>query len=102
MQKLKAEIAIQTTLTGHFVLSSLYTSDAPLAITKLIDMGIEPHLITSAIKAILAQRLVRKVCLKFRNIADCELCHGIGYLGRQAIYELMQITPPLQKNSTGM
>ncbi|MDF2578244.1 MAG: gspE [Chlamydiales bacterium] len=92
-----AEIAIQAALTGHLVLSTLHTSDAPTAITRLIDMGIEPHLITSAIKTVLAQRLLRKSCLKCPQEGECNFCHGTEYSGRQAIYELMEISPLLQR-----
>ncbi len=110
-----AEIAIQASLTGHLVFSTLHTNDAAGAITRLIDMGIEPFLVSSSVVAIYAQRLVRLVChdcagkarptdeeLRRLGVPEltardavvfhakgCERCMGTGYLGRTAIYELM-------------
>lgn len=108
-----AEIAIQASLTGHLVLSTLHTNDAPSAITRLADMGIEPYLLSSSIVAVLAQRLVRKICphckvsyvpsseelsrlkLKKKDLPNlykgegCDFCLQTGYLGRHGIYELM-------------
>jgi general secretion pathway protein E len=107
-----AEIAIQASLTGHLVLSTLHTNDAPSAIARLIDMGIEPFLVASSLAGVLAQRLVRRICphcrieyapgeaeLKyfsppparlFRG-AGCAKCSGTGYLGRLGIFELLGI-----------
>src|SRR5438876_5656429 len=111
-----AEIAIQAALTGHLVFSTLHTNDAPSAITRLQDMGVEPYLVASVLEAVLAQRLVRRICGACRvpdtvSAADldalgvvapdntellrgkgCEECRGTGYRGRMAIYELFPIT----------
>jgi len=113
-----AEIAIQSALTGHLVLSTLHTNDAPSAIIRLVDMGIEPYLISSCIIGVLAQRLVRKICTGCKSAytptplelasmgcsvdvlykgAGCEQCSGTGYRGRQGIYELMSINPAIRK-----
>jgi general secretion pathway protein E len=111
-----AEIAIQASLTGHLVFSTLHTNDAPAAITRLQDMGVEPYLVASVLEAVLAQRLVRRICGACRvqdtpSAADldalgvtapagtrlfrgkgCEECRGTGYRGRMGIYELFPIT----------
>lgn len=118
-----AEIAIQAALTGHLVFSTLHTNDAPGAITRLIDMGVKPFLAASAIQAILAQRLIRKLCgkckapyeptdvelasvgldrSKIRGIRvfgpkGCEECGDKGYRGRMGIYELMEMSPALRE-----
>lgn len=118
-----AEIAIQASLTGHLVLSTLHTNDAPSAITRLVDMGVEPYLLSSTIVGVLAQRLVRKICkecveTQFARDEDltslglrrsdlpggrlhigkgCPACFGSGYKGRQALYELMLVNHALQK-----
>lgn len=110
-----AEIAVHASLTGHLVLSTLHTNDAPSAITRLIDMGIEPFLVASSLICVLAQRLIRVVCphckepyipsdqeLSYLNIEKhnpsrlyhgkgCEKCLGKGYLGRTGLYELLEI-----------
>jgi type II secretory ATPase GspE/PulE/Tfp pilus assembly ATPase PilB-like protein len=109
-----AEIAMRAALTGHLVLSTLHTNDAPSAVTRLIDMGMEPFLVASTIRAVLAQRLVRKVCynckilytptqeeiqkykipvkenekLQLAKGKGCDICGGTGYFGRTAIFEL--------------
>jgi general secretion pathway protein E len=111
-----AEIAIQAALTGHLVFSTLHTNDAPGAITRLQDMGVESFLLSSVLEGVLAQRLVRRICQACREPikpapADlqllgvdpdtsatlyrgrgCEECRGTGYRGRSAIYELFEIT----------
>src|SRR5881397_1416850 len=111
-----AEIAIQAALTGHLVFSTLHTNDAPGAITRLQDMGVEPYLVASVLSGVLAQRLVRRICQSCRvpdapNAADleslgvsapagtalfrgkgCDECRGTGYRGRSGIYELFPIT----------
>ena len=111
-----AETAIQASLTGHLVFSTLHTNDAPAAITRLQDMGVEPYLVASVLEAVLAQRLVRRICGACRvqdtpRAADldalgvtapagtrlfrgkgCEECRGTGYRGRMGIYELFPIT----------
>ncbi len=113
-----AEIAIQSSLTGHLVLSTLHTNDAPSALTRLVDMGIEPYLLTSSVLAVLAQRLVRRICesckesyeptvqeledlgLKKGKLcrgAGCEECFGSGYRGRVGIYELMPVTGEIKR-----
>lgn len=109
-----AEIAIQAALTGHLVLSTLHTNDAPSALTRLVDMGIEPYLLSSSVIGIIAQRLVRTLCVycKEKYIPDaseivdlgtlwrgrgCEHCYGSGYKGRLGIYELMRMSSPLRQ-----
>jgi general secretion pathway protein E len=118
-----AEIAIQASLTGHMVLSTLHTNDAPSAITRLVDMGVEPYLLSSTIVGVLAQRLVRRICpdckvayeptdreLQSLGLnrellvnghlfqgAGCPTCFGSGYKGRHGIYELMVINNALKK-----
>src|SRR5213596_690846 len=111
-----AEIAIQAALTGHLVFSTLHTNDAPAAITRLQDMGVEPYLLSSVLEGVLAQRLVRRICQVCRmpevaSPADiealgidadphtklfrgrgCDECRGTGYRGRTGIYELFPIT----------
>jgi general secretion pathway protein E len=112
-----AEIAIQASLTGHLVFSTLHTNDAPSAVTRLIDMGVEPFLISSSVLAMMAQRLVRLICPnccepfaptaealgelgltpadlaqhsgQFFHGRGCEACRYTGYRGRTAIYELL-------------
>ena len=113
-----AEIAIRSSLTGHLVLSTLHTNDAPSALTRLVDMGMEPYLLSSSVLAILAQRLVRKICphckgkykpsLREREVlqidADilyrgkgCQQCFHSGYRGRVGIYELMPLCGKIKK-----
>jgi type IV pilus assembly protein PilB len=117
-----AQIAIQASLTGHLVFTTLHTNDAPGAIARLIDMGVEPFLISSTLDAVLGQRLLRSICRDCRtayqpnesllaqlNLAPneigerrfyygrgCEKCNRTGYKGRKGIYELMRITDPLR------
>ena len=111
-----AEIAMQASLTGHLVLSTLHTNDAPSALVRLIDMGIEPFLVASSLTLVLAQRLVRTICpqckisIHLRRSKNhifqhqpssgfvflyrgqgCEKCKGKGYLGRPGIFELLVI-----------
>ena len=109
-----AEIAIQASLTGHLVLSTLHTNDAATAVTRLVDMGIEPFMIASSLSAVVAQRLVRVICPHCREeyrpveqyagvtLPDilyrgrgCDACFGLGTLGRTAIYEIMPIDQEL-------
>ncbi|MGH2807855.1 MAG: ATPase, T2SS/T4P/T4SS family [Actinomycetota bacterium] len=118
-----AQIVMQSSLTGHLVMSSLHTNDAPSAITRLIDIGVEPFLIASALSLVVAQRLVRVICphckvpaempertLKLLGLTDfdlagqqlfkgagCEQCSYTGYLGRTGIYEVMPITAQLRE-----
>jgi general secretion pathway protein E len=92
-----AQIAIQASLTGHLVLATVHTNDAPSSVTRLIDMGVEPFLLSSSLLGVLAQRLVRKLCPHCkRQDADghyhpvgCEQCGHTGYKGRTGVYELM-------------
>src|SRR2546429_7766459 len=109
-----ADIAIRAALTGHLVFSTLHTNDAPSAITRLTDMGVENYLITSSLVAVLAQRLVRVICTHckqssgsrmspdgeyvptFRG-AGCESCFGSGYKGRVGIFELMELNDEIRK-----
>src|SRR5256714_965887 len=118
-----AQIAIQASLTGHLVFTTLHTNDAPGAITRLIDMGTEPFLISSTIEAVLGQRLLRSICpncrtdyqpsdallaeleiakrdigaKKFYYGKGCDTCNQTGYKGRKGIYELMQISDPIRE-----
>jgi type IV pilus assembly protein PilB len=118
-----AQISIQASLTGHLVFTTLHTNDAPGAITRLIDMGVEPFLISSTLEAVLGQRLLRSICPQCRttyqpgetlltqlglsrgDIGDrhfhygkgCDACSQTGYKGRKGIYELMKITDPLRE-----
>ncbi len=82
-----AQIAIQASLTGHLVLATLHTNDAASAVTRLIDMGVEPFLLSSSLLGVLAQRLVRKWCVSCHG-AGCTRCGRTGYSGRTGIYEL--------------
>jgi type IV pilus assembly protein PilB len=120
-----SEIAIQAALTGHLVLSTLHTNDAPSTTTRLVDMGVEPFLISASVIGVLAQRLGRKICVNckepyqprrdmmlsfgfdpdlpenqeqiFYHGVGCEACRHTGYKGRIGIYELMVMTPELQE-----
>ncbi len=97
-----AQLAIQASLTGHLVLATLHTNDAPSAIPRLIDIGVEPYLVTSCLLAVLAQRLVRRVCpacggSQTHDGARCEACFGSGYRGRVAVYEIMSMNDELRR-----
>lgn len=83
-----AEIAIQAALTGHLVFATLHTNDAPGAITRLLDMGLESYLISSSVVGVIAQRLVRIFCKDCKG-KGCKVCLNTGYKGRRGIYELM-------------
>jgi general secretion pathway protein E len=83
-----AQIAIQASLTGHLVLATLHTNDAASAVNRLIDMGVEPFLLSSSLLGVLAQRLVRKLCVHCHG-AGCAQCVQTGYHGRTGIFELM-------------
>lgn len=119
-EKETAEIAVQAALTGHLVLSTLHTNDSIGAITRLIDMGVEPYLLSSALLGVVAQRLVRTVCphCKTKFIAPpdvaaqygltqeriqlakgrgCSECYDSGYMGRAGIHEVLEVTPQLQR-----
>ena len=120
-------IAIKAALTGHLVLSTLHTNDAPSTVTRMIDMGIEPFNVASAVNLIVAQRLVRRICkeckqeheytedelkalavdttsatqgfegIAFYKGAGCDTCNGTGYKGRAGLYEVMALTPELRR-----
>jgi len=91
-----AEIATQSALTGHLVLSTLHTNDAASAVTRLIDMGIEPFLIASTLMGVIAQRLARKICIHCQG-KGCTSCHQTGLSGRTVLYEVLEITEPIRK-----
>ena len=86
-----AEIAIQASLTGHLVLSTLHTNDAPSAVTRLIDIGVASYKIATAVKGVLAQRLVRRICASCRGASadTCAECSGTGFHGRLALVEVL-------------
>ncbi len=94
-----AQIAVQASLTGHLVLATLHTNDASAAVTRLVDMGVEPFLLASSLSGVLAQRLVRKLCSHCKKQDEhgeyealgCRQCGGVGYTGRTGIYELLEI-----------
>ncbi len=118
-----AQIAIQASLTGHLVLTTLHTNDAAGAVTRLIDMGVEPFLISASLEGILAQRLIRKICPECRTPFEpeeksletiglsphdignrmfyygrgCQHCNGTGYKGRKGIYELLDVNDPIRE-----
>jgi type IV pilus assembly protein PilB len=118
-----AEIAVKAALTGHLVLSTLHTNDAPATISRLLNMGVEPFLITASVNLVLAQRLARKVCVDCRQPikleakvltdmgftkeqvaraqlvkgAGCRVCNGTGYKGRVALYEVMRFRDNLKE-----
>jgi type II secretory ATPase GspE/PulE/Tfp pilus assembly ATPase PilB-like protein len=117
-----AEIAIQASLTGHLVFSTLHTNDAPSALTRLIEMGVKPFLVSAAIQAVMAQRLVRKLCddcaeeyeaeepelralgldprfhegRRFRRARGCPSCEGSGFRGRLGVFEVMEMDDVLR------
>jgi general secretion pathway protein E len=94
-----AQIAIQASLTGHLVLATVHTNDAPSLVTRLIDMGVEPYLLSSSLLGVLAQRLVRKLCPHCKRVdarnryhpVGCAECGMSGYRGRTGVYELMTV-----------
>lgn len=118
-----AQIAIQASLTGHLVLSTLHTNDAPGAVTRLVDMGIQPFLVAASLEGVLAQRLVRTICpnckapydpneailtqlgvspyelgdKEFYTGKGCDVCGGNGYKGRQGLFELLDVTDPISE-----
>ncbi len=92
-----AELAIRTALTGHLVFSTLHTNDAAGAVTRLLDMGIEPFLISSSIDVIIAQRLIRRVCLICNSKTGCKECHYTGYKGRTGIYEMLVMNDEIRE-----
>jgi len=116
-----AHVAVQAALTGHGVLATLHTNDAPGAVARLCDMGVEPYLLSSALNGVVAQRLARTICpscsmkyfpsemvledagipdmsgKSFRKGAGCSSCHDSGFQGRMGIYEFMEVTPELRR-----
>jgi type II secretory ATPase GspE/PulE/Tfp pilus assembly ATPase PilB-like protein len=116
-----AEIAIQASLTGHLVFSTLHTNDAPSAVTRMVDMGVEPYLVASTVEGCLAQRLVRRICKSCRESharnkgselvaaampksienfyrgKGCEQCRNTGYRGRIGLYELMPMDDEIRE-----
>ena len=118
-----ADVAIQAALTGHLVFSTLHTNDAPSSLTRLVDMGVKPFLVSSAVQAVLAQRLVRMLCKECKEPVEhteaelrtvglqpedtrgrttyaprgCPACSGKGYRGRMGCYELLEMTPPMRE-----
>jgi type IV pilus assembly protein PilB len=116
-----ARVAVQAALTGHLVLATLHTNDAPGAVARLLDMSVEPYLLSGVLNGVLAQRLARTVCpgcatkyfpaenvlrdarlqgnipQSFRRGAGCEQCHNSGYRGRSGIYEVMEVTDQLRR-----
>lgn len=115
-----AQIAVQASLTGHMVFSTLHTNDSPSAVTRLIDMGVEPYLVASSLEAVMAQRLVRRICKNCKTVyipddrkatetdlgmalpdtlyhgVGCTQCQNTGYQGRTVICEMMTITPSIR------
>lgn len=117
------EIAVEAALTGHLVLSTLHTNDAPSTVTRLLNMGIEPFLVTGSLNVVVAQRLLRRICTECKDVEDvkpemlvaagfaptsaqkikvfkgkgCEHCNGTGYKGRVAIYEVMDMTAAVKE-----
>ena len=120
-----AEIAIHASLTGHLVFSTLHTNDAAGAVTRLLDMGVEPYLVASSVVGVVAQRLLRRVCSNcsqphepnkemlaaigikdpgegnFRKGKGCEKCQGSGYRGRQGLYELLIVDEEIRRMTVG-
>ena len=95
-----AQIAIQASLTGHLVLATLHTNDAASAVTRLIDMGVEPFLLSSSLLGVLAQRLVRKYCTACRG-QGCDACGGTGYAGRTGVFELLVLDDDIRAQVHG-
>ena len=117
------EIAVEAALTGHMVLSTLHTNDAPSTVTRLLNMGIEPFLVVASLNVVVAQRLCRKICTACREVhkaskeeliqcgfapssaekikvykgKGCEVCNGTGYKGRVAIYEVLAMSPRIRE-----
>jgi general secretion pathway protein E len=98
-----AQIAVQASLTGHLVLATLHTNDAPAAVTRLLDMGIEPFLLSSSLLGVVAQRLVRKLCPhckrhdgQYWHAVGCDQCGQTGYQGRVGVYELLLTTDQIR------
>ena len=122
-----AEISIKAALTGHLVLSTLHTNDAPSSIHRLLNMGVEPFLISASVSMVIAQRLVRKICphcngedgesenkllamnldkndyegMSFQIGSGCDRCNNTGYKGRSVIYEIMEVDDEMKTLISG-
>ncbi len=96
-----AVMAVQAALTGHLVFSTLHTNDAASAVTRMLDLGIEPYLVASSVLGVLAQRLLRRTCPECRGAAakdkPCNHCRNTGYRGREGIYELLLVTDAIRQ-----
>jgi type II secretory ATPase GspE/PulE/Tfp pilus assembly ATPase PilB-like protein len=116
-----ARVAVQAALTGHLVLATLHTNDAPGAVARLLDMGVEPYLVSTAVNGVVAQRLARTICpgcatkyypdettlrdagmaehvgRPFRKGGGCPKCHDSGFRGRLGVYEVMTVTPDMRR-----
>lgn len=116
-----AEIAVRAAITGHLVMSTIHTNDAPSAVVRLVDMGIEPYLVASSLCGVMSQRLVRKICPHCKKAYEadayekkmlglenqdkvtifkgegCTFCNGSGYTGRTGVYEVMEITREIRE-----
>ena len=116
-----ARVAVQAALTGHLVLATLHTNDAPGAVARLLDMNVEPYLVSSALNGVVAQRLARTICSAcatkyypdpetlrdaglearagqvFRKGSGCAKCHDSGFQGRMGVYEVMEVTPAMRR-----
>jgi len=116
-----ARVAVQASLTGHVVLATLHTNDAPGAVARMLDMGVEPYLLSSSLNGVIAQRLARTVCPNcatkyypaenvladaglpggpprvFRKGTGCQECHNSGFRGRTGVYEVMEVTPDIRR-----
>lgn len=119
-----AQIAIQSSMTGHLVLSTVHTNDTASTVTRMVDLGVQPFQITSAVLGILATRLLRKLCVHcreayvptdrdlqlmemsrsefgdrkiYRSGGGCDRCHGVGYKERMGVYELMVLSDPIRE-----
>jgi type IV pilus assembly protein PilB len=117
-----AKIAMTLSITGHLVFSTLHTFDSPSAIMRLVDMGVEPYMVYSALSAVISQRLVRKLCphcqqkyyatpaekqflgipldseIQLRSAQGCEECNYTGYMGRTAVHEILMMSPEIRDN----
>jgi len=114
-----AEIAVRASITGHLVLSTMHTNDSASTVTRLLDMGIEPYLVSSSLVGVVSQRLVKKICENCQTVYEpnevekellglqedrllrrgqgCSLCHGTGYRGRTAVHEIMVINREMRE-----
>jgi len=91
-----ARIAIQSSLTGHLVFSTMHTNDAANAVSRLVDLGVESYLVSASLSAVLAQRLVRRLHMQCEGVG-CDACLGSGYRGRIGMFELLPITESIRR-----